>query len=121
MPDKNWLDVVSRGMTTFFVGMWGFLTFMFALLVVFSESAEPWASEIRLGLVLMGTMLIVIAASSATAWIHSRLSSDGDTGRVLRESVVRFSWLASPIAGGYGLSRLVESLAAILASTPTSP
>ena len=117
---NNWPDVAARGLTAFIIGLWAFGTVVVALLVVFSEY-ERWAPEIRLALVLVGTMIVVISASAATAWVYSRLSSNGDSGQVLRESVVRFSWLAAPIAGGYGMARLVESLGSIFASSPPSP
>ena len=121
MQNNGRADAVSRVVSAFVLGFWGFLSVVILLFVIFGERSERWEPEIRLALVLVGTVTVVIAASGITAWIFSRLSSNGDSGQVLRESVVRFGWLAAPIAAGYGTARVVESVASIFTSTPSSP
>ena len=82
---------------------------------------EEEPSEATLIGILAITMGSVIIAAFFTAMIYNALNPSGGnmaTGGVFRESIKRYAWLAAPIAGGYGLSRIVVEVVAIVAQSP---
>lgn len=79
------------------------------------------ASVVSVAAIFITSGMSVIIAAFFTAIIYNAFNPSGTTmipGHVFRESIRRYAWLAAPIAGGYGLSRIVIEVAGIISGVP---
>ena len=95
-------------------------TLIALLLFWLSLQLDP-PRELELIAVMVITLGAINAAAFITAMIHRAITpaETGDSsGRVFRESIKRYAWVAAPIASGYGIAQVITQVAEIIAQTP---
>ena len=84
--------------------------------IALSDQNRP--KHLDLIAVLAITFTAIVLASFVVALVHRAINPEAthkENGEVLRESIRRFAWLASPIAASYGLAQVATQIASIVA------
>ena len=83
--------------------------------VALSDRNRP--KELDLIAVLAITIAAIVIASFVVTFVHKSINpeaSNEQNGIVLRESILRFTWLAAPIAASYGLAQVATDIVTIV-------
>ena len=92
---------------------------MLALLLWLLLSLPDQPAELGLIAVLGITMTSVISASFITAWLYrvmNRTNPSQPPEDIFWSAIYRFSWLAAPIATGFGVSQIIKTVTEALAT-----